>query len=279
MRIAARAACHLVTALAVVSSLPPLTRAAYAQSSALPYVHRLSPTHVLETVIEDAPGRKNVLLVRMENQGPVPIIVTEVTLTHCINVLLLCGPHKKEHTIAPKRRKTLLEIEPGDERTRPSFRYSYQARSASQTATLGALADAGDSSAARRLSQINHADSAFAAGALSGDRTLSSNELIALGSLITLRADPDTIVLPVGGTAFPGQFRVVAVNGDGRTVGRLRAPYQFSLQGGRAVTFVRPDTLRAIAPGRQTFTMRFNPALSASRATPFPDVMFTIIVR
>lgn len=105
------------------------------------------------------------------------------------------------------------------------------------------------------------------------------NDLVALGPLVTLRADPDTIIVPVGGTVFPNQLRIVAVNGDGRTVGRMRVVSAYSLQEGVALTLIRPDSIRALAVGRQMVRVEFNPALSAGRATPFPPLTFTIIVR
>ncbi len=234
----------------------------------------------IRTYMEAKPGQANTKVVRVENLSTVPIVVTQVVLVNCNNVGYVCGMNEMETTIEPGKRKTVLEVEPAVISRAVSFGYRFQWRHKSREAILGTLANAGDSAAALRLAQVQSAEAARAASARPGEAELYSRGLVAFGGKVALlRADPDTVVIPVGSAITTSMLRIIAVDSSGESLGRLRSSFRFSLERGPAVSLARPDSLLGLAPGRQTLTVRLPAELSAGRATPFSDVRFTIIVR
>jgi hypothetical protein len=232
----------------------------------------------VRTFLEAKPGELNTKVVRVENLSTVPIVVTQVVLMNCNNVGLVCGLNEMETTVEPGRRKTVLEVEPAAVTRAVTFGYRFQWRHKSKEAILGTLASAGDSGAAQRLAQVQRAEAARAARP--GERLLYADELVALGHQVAaLRADPDTVVLAVGGASTVNAMRIIAVDSSGRSLGRVRTGYRFSLERGPAVLLARPDSLLGVSPGRQSLVMRLPEALSVGRTTPFDGVRFTIIVR
>ena len=233
----------------------------------------------IRSTMEAVPGRANSKVVRIQNLSTVPIVVTQVVLINCNNVEFVCGMNKMESTIEPGKRKTVLKVEPAVESRAVSFSYRFQWRHKSMEAILGTLASAGDSAAAMRLAQVQSAEAARAASARSGETELYAHELLALGDKVaTLRADPDSVVVPVGSAITTNMLRIVAVDSKGKSLGRLRSSYGFSLERGTAVTITRPDSIIGQVPGRQILTVRLPAELSAGRATPFAEVRFTLVV-
>ncbi len=233
----------------------------------------------IRTSMAAMPGQVNTKVVRVENLSTVPVVVTQVMLVDCNNVGYVCGMNQMEITVEPGKRKTVLEVEPAVISRTVSFGYRFRWRHKSREAILGTLANAGDSAAAMRLAQVRSAEAGRSASARPGEAELYSHELVALGDRVAmLRADPDSVVIPVGGAITTSMLRIIAVDSSGASLGRLRASYRFSLERGPAVSLARPDSLLGLAPGRQTLTVRLPVELSAGRATPFSELRFTIIV-
>ncbi len=236
--------------------------------------------NTVRTFLESARGQVNTRIVRVENLSTVPIVVTQVVLLNCNNVGYVCGTNDMETTIEPGKRKTVLEVEPGVISRAVSFSYRFRWRHKNKEAILGTLATGGDSAAALRLEQIRISEAARAVSSRPGEAELSSPELVARGAEVAmLRADPDTVVIPVGGAITTNMLRIIAVDSSGQSLGRVRMSYGFTLERGPAVSIARPDSVLGRAPGRQVLTLRFPPSLSAGRSTPFNEVLFTIIVR
>lgn len=234
----------------------------------------------VRTFLEPKPGQLNTKVVRVENLSTVPIVVTEVVLMNCNNVGMMCGLNEMETTVEPGRRKTVLEVEPAVFTRAVTFGYRFKWRQKTREAILGTLASAGDSAATLRLAQMQRAEAARTASARPGEVVLYADELVALGNQVaTLRADPDSVVIPVGGASTVNTLRIIAVDSSGRSLGRLRTAYRFYFEPGPAASLARPDSLLGLSPGRQTLTMRLPEALSVGRTTPFDGVRFTIIVR
>ncbi len=233
----------------------------------------------IRTTMEAKPGQGNTKVIRIENLSTVPIVVTQVVLGSCSNVGYVCGLNEMETTVEPGKRKTVLEVEPAVDSRAVSFSYRFQWRHKTQEAILSTLASGGDSAAASRLARVRVAEAARAASARAGEAELSSRALDSLGEKVAmLRADPDSVVIPVGSAITTGMLRIIAVDSSGRSLGRVRSSYQFSLERGPAVSLARPDSVLGLAPGRQTLTIRMPAALSAGRATPFGELRFTVIV-
>lgn len=270
-RVLARA--RMFTTFVTVCALTPLGAEAQAK-----YVAPDQKT--IRTFLEAMPGQANTKVVRIENLSTVPIIITQVVLNNCTNVGFVCGMNAMETTVEPGKRKTVLEVEPAIASRAVSFGYRFQWRHKSTEAILGTLAEAGDSAAAERLARLQSAEAARAATARPGESELQASALIALGGKVAmLRADPDSVVVPVGSAITVNRLRIVAVDSSGQSLGRLRVSHRFSLERGPAVSLARPDSVLGLAPGRQVLTIQLPAELSAGRAEPFGEVRFTIIVR
>jgi hypothetical protein len=255
--------------LLTLSAAPALAQPAYVAPD----------NRTVRTFLEGKPGQVNMKVVRVENLSTVPIVVTQVVLLNCSNVSYVCGENAMEVTVDPGKRKTVLEVEAANISQPVNFSYRFRWRHKTRDAVLGALASGGDSAAAERLARMQRVETEFAATSREGEKSLSSQDVMALGDRIAaLVADPDSIRIPAGGAITTTMLRIIAVDSAGASLGRLRASFGYSLTRGPAVSVARGDSLLGVATGRQVLTVRFAPALSAGRTTPFGELRFTLIV-
>src|SRR3954470_325105 len=95
------------------------------------------------------------------NNSTVPITVFGYTLSECENVKVRCDTRRTSFRVPPRARRMLVRVEPRSQDLGFYYRFNFSWHAASPAAktVLGAMADAGDASAAARLAAIRRADS------------------------------------------------------------------------------------------------------------------------
>jgi hypothetical protein len=256
------------SALATACASAPTQRA---------YVAPTSQTVV--TVMEEmAPTPGHIIYV--ENHSSVPVTVYSVTLRDCENIKANCNsPRSINLRLRPNSRTVLARVEPADSRKASHFGYSFgwQADSSAKAA-LGALAAGGDSNAEQQLDAIARAE-AQRRNAVGGfDPILKPSDIAALGDRAqSLRASPDSLVLPVGRRLTLDTIHVLLIGAEGETLGRVGA-LQWRV-GGPSVSVVRPDTIVALAPGRSSLRIMLPADVLPDRPALHAPLDVPIVVR
>ena len=170
----------------------------------------------------------------------------------------------------------LVRVEPANAQRSYNFRYSFGWRAdSSTTAALGALANAGDSSARLQLEAIAREDARRRGAVGAVDLDLTASEIAQFNDRASaLRARPDSLVIPIGRRVSLDTVRVLLIGAQGETLGRVRA-LQWRVSGSPAITVVRPDTVVGVADGRTTLQLKLpddvlpaKPALHAPLEVP-----------
>jgi hypothetical protein len=195
-------------------------------------------------------------VVTVENHSTVSVTVYSVTLRDCENVKTQCNnPRRLSLKVAPSGHETLIRIEPSDPKRPYRYHYSFAWRADSAViAALGAAASAGDSVAARRLAAIDRDRRRRANSVGFQEITLTPAEVNAVADQATsLRATPDSIVLARGAAAPLDTIRLLLVDTQGETLGRVRATYRVMVRlpsARSAMLELRKDSIAALASGR-----------------------------
>ena len=219
----------------------------------------------------------------VENNSTVPITVTSVSLHDCQNIKQQCTPQNTNFKIEGGSRRIVSRVEARSSEQSTSVRYSFAWHSDSAgMQALGAMAQSGSAEAAARLAAIQHADSIRKREVGFADMELSDKAVLDLGDKVfAYHAEPDSIVIKQGAMIFLQQLRVLVVAADGKSLGRYRGRYRFRVLPGTAIRFGKPDSLIAIAPGRQAIELSIVPTLTPAAppaADPAKTVRFTLIV-
>lgn len=69
----------------------------------------------------------------IRNKGNVPLIVTSVTLTSCVNIRDVCGTSHPRTRINPGDARRVMRVRYQNEALTPSFRYTYRVEPADPT--------------------------------------------------------------------------------------------------------------------------------------------------
>jgi hypothetical protein len=64
----------------------------------------------------------------LRNDGPQPVVITEVRLTKCENIRQVCGTHRPMVAIAPGQTAVVFRVHPMDQSRAFSFSYEYRWR-------------------------------------------------------------------------------------------------------------------------------------------------------
>jgi len=213
------------------------------------------------------------------NNSTVPITIIGVRLSNCKNIRQFCGAHKLNVKIPASSRRRVFRIERDVDVQASDFRYSYSWNADSNsTAALTALAQGGSEAASARLDAIRHAEEIRRREVGYRDIELYASDVAELGErIVSLRAEPDSIVVPMDSVLFISQLRVLAIDSLGQSLGRYRAGFRFRMDPG-AMRFAPPDTIASVEPGRALLILSPVPAVNQGRATPLLPVQFTLIV-
>jgi hypothetical protein len=243
----------------------------------------IAPTR--ETVLahlDPAAGPNDAGLIVVENRSTVPINVTSVTLHGCQNIRQSCDqPYKMKERIDGESQKTVMRVSTRDvtEGSEFSYTFTWQADSGNSAAVLSILSQAGSKDADTKLESMKHADEIQRREVGFVDQDLRPAEIAKLGDrIISLRAEPDSVVMEKGAFMFVPQVRVLAIGSQGESLGRMRDRFTFRIQPG-PVHFEAPDTLRAVASGRADMSIQFPTPAGSNRTTPFAPVHILFIVR
>jgi hypothetical protein len=242
----------------------------------------VAPTR--ETVfakLEAASGPEEAGLIWVENRSTVPITVTSVTLHGCDNIRQACDqPNRMNAKLEPESRKMVMRVAKKTAAEGYTLSYTFAwAADSSSTVALSALAKAGSIDAAEHVAQIDHAKEIRRLDVGNVDEDLNPSDMVRLGEkAAALRAEPDSVVLERGTMLFVQQLRILVLGSQGEVLGRLRARSSFRVQPG-AIRVALPDSLIAAAPGRSVVTITVHDPAGSPRATPFPPLHFTLIVK
>jgi len=219
----------------------------------------VAPTSATVTTdIEEGYGSTPSQTIWIRNSSTVPIHVYSVTLRDCQNIREDCSPFPLNLRVGPGDHTMLRRVDPHDANASFSFRYSYgwQADSSAVEA-LHLLADNGVAQAKKLIVAQDAARAEQSAVVGVHDTDLGSADIAELGAQIaSLRVDPDSIVLHPGQELLINNVRVLAIDGHGATVGRLRA-FNFRVPGGTVT--MRADTVVAQRIGRTAAEFRLVP--------------------
>lgn len=216
----------------------------------------VAPTNATVTTrIDEGYGSTPSQAIWIDNSSTVPIHVYSVTLRNCENIREACSPFPLNLRVRPGGREILRRVNPRDPNASFSFRYSYgwQADSSAMEA-LHLLADNGVAQAKKLIAAQDAASAERNAAVGVHDADLGSADIIGLGARIaSLRVDPDSVVLHPGQALLLNNVRVLAIDGQGATLGRVRA-FQFRVPGGAVI--MRADTVVAQRAGRTAAEFR-----------------------
>ena len=271
----ARPAIRAASAVAAALLLPALLAACAARRPA--YVAATNETVFAST--EEAHGAAPAHTIYIENRSTVPVLVYSVTLRSCENIKAACdSPTPLSLRLAPGRRAMVRRVEPRDPQKGFTYRYSYGWRAESgQAAALTVMASEGSVEATERLAAIERGEAARRAEVGAHDEWLSTSALAALGPrLAGVRAEPDSFVMRVGEAVTLDRIRLMVVDSSGAPIGRAR--FRFGYQPG-VIQFVRPDSLKAVRPGRVVVELRLPLEVTVGQAATLPGAPVTLVVR
>lgn len=263
--------------LGSVSAVAPSI--AHAQTKETLYIAANNQTVLLEQ--ETALGRTGARVAYIRNTSTVPVIITQIQVLDCLNVKQYCGINKREIKVAPNERRRILQIEPEIVGRAMNFRFLYQWKpDGAYKATVGALAEAGDSASIRRMALIARREELARKEASYGDRILQIPHLRALAdSIVSLRAEPASIEMTAGSHMFIEELRMLAIDKDGKVLGRVRGPMAWTYQRTPFTRITSPDSIIAVEPGSTQLQLRINAFTDSTLAARLAPAVFTIIVK
>ncbi|HET9454016.1 MAG TPA: hypothetical protein VFO66_07025 [Gemmatimonadaceae bacterium] len=232
--------------LAVLSCSAPAPKAFVAPSPA---------TIIPERDIVSQGGPRHVIAVR--NASSVPITVTGVLLSECVNLRNTCGLKRLQIAVPPGQRRTILEVQPARDAERFTYRWTFQWRDSSGTAALEAMAGAGDSEASARLAAMRRADSVRKSETGIGYQMLSPSAIAQIAPLVrSIRLMPESLRIRPGGRVELERINVLLADSTGEVLGRTRM-VRFSTQPSAPYDFVPPGTIvgRRIGEGVMRFRL------------------------
>ena len=269
------AALRLAYSALVTLALPAVLVACAARQPA--FVAATNETVIAST--EEAHGPAAAHTIFIENRSTVPITVYSVTLRGCENVKAACdSPTPLSVRVAPGRRAMVRRVEPRNPERGFTYRYSYGWRAESgQAAALEVMANEGSVEAAEQLAAIERGRAARRAEVGVHDEWLSTTALAALGPRAAgVRAEPDSFVVRVGEAVTLDRIRMMVLDSSGAPLGRVR--FRFGYQPG-VIQFVRPDSLKALRPGRVDVELQLPLEATVGQAATLPAAKVTLIVR
>lgn len=224
------------------------------------------------TEIEEGYGTTPLRIVYVYNHSSVPVTIYSMSLRDCSNIKQECTPRKLNLKVKPGSRSQLARVEPKNPymSTRFGISFGWRADSAALKA-LQLMAEAGDDRAREQLATRAAAEEDRRAMAGSGDLLLDDDAIKSLGnSIVGIRVEPDSVLLPVGGQLIVRRVRVIAVDGSGEPLGRVGA-LRWRYPGG--ILRHSGDTVSAMQAGRSTVEFT-----TTTTATPFSAVLRVIAV-
>jgi len=218
---------------------------------------------------EESQGTPPTHVIWIENRSTVPVIIFALRLDNCENVNVSCGVHQSNIRLNAGQREVVERI--GARTTSQGFGYnfgfSWRADTSYGTKVLGALAEAGDTSARVRLAAQQHADSLRNAETGPHYNELTRSDFTMLAPRVaSMRAYPDSLVLTPGEHASIEKIRLLLLDSTGSVLGQTRW-LRWQLSAG-TLQFNPPTDLVARRPGRSI--IRFSLAADAQKLIPTP---------
>jgi hypothetical protein len=122
------------------------------------------------------------------------------------------------------------------------------------------------------------ADGTVRTGMSSSETQLRPSDIEKLGDQIAfLKADPDSVVIAVGGVLVASQLHIIALGPAHEMLGQFRGNFDFRVLEG-TVILIPPDTLIGKAAGRRELTVTPDNTMII-RKTPLPSVKVSLIVK
>jgi hypothetical protein len=216
---------------------------------------------------EESQGSPPTHVIYVENRSTVPVIIFALRLENCENVNVSCGVHPSNIKLDAGRREVVERV--GAKNTSQgfgyNFSYSFRVDTSYGTKVLGALAEAGDTSARVRLEAQQHADSLRRAETGPHYNDLTRGDFAVLAPRIaSMRAYPDSLVLTPGEHVSIERIRLLLLDSTGSVLGQTRW-LRWQLSAG-ALQFNPPRDLVARRPGRSI--IRFSLAEDAQKLIP-----------
>ena len=219
---------------------------------------------------EESQGTPPTHIIYVENRSTVPVIIFALRLDNCENINVPCGVHQSNIKLEAGQRSVVERIggKSPNQRWSYNFGFSWRADTSYGNKVLGALAEAGDTSARVRLAAQQHADSLRHAetGPHYNDLTRSDFAMLA-PRVASMRAYPDSLVLTPGEHASIEKIRLLLLDSTGSVLGQTRW-LRWQLPMGGNLQFNPPTDLVARRPGRSI--IRFSLAEEAQKLIPRP---------
>jgi hypothetical protein len=238
----------------------------------------VAPTNeTITTTTDQGIGDTRSHVIYVVNASTVPVIVFGVGLRNCENVKQQCNARTANIRVAAGTRSVVMRVEPDNQQRgfTYNFNYSWRADSSARTASLKALAEAGDTAAGRRLAQIARQDSIRRLD--KGYQELTPDGFVALrDKAASMRAVPESLVLAPGERASLDRIQIVLVDKQGLILGRTRMLN--SRWPGQGAVQLTPDGLLGVRPGRASVHYSLADQAQALIATPINEVEVPIIV-
>lgn len=241
------------------------------------YVAPTSQTIISST--EESQSGKPEHVIYVQNHATVPVTVFSVTLSGCENVKQRCGPEPRNLRVGPGQRTLVARVTPESELRGFGYRFNFSWRAdSSSTTALRALAANGDKSARAKLAAMERADSLARTEQGVRYNELSPDDFAAIASrAVSLRADPDSLVLAPGTRTSIERIRVLLVDSQGVAFGRTRW-LRWQAPSSGAVQFLPPDAVLARRPGRAVFRFALAEEAQGLLANPIADLELPVVV-
>lgn len=221
-------------------------------------------------------GPRHVIAVR--NGSSVPITVTGVLLSDCVNLRNDCGLKRLQVQVPPGQRRPILEVRPARDAERFTYRWTFQWRDSSGTAALEALAGAGDAGASARLAAMRRADSVRRTETGIGYPMLSPSAIAQIAPMVrSIRLMPESLRIRPGGRVELERINVLLADSTGEILGRTRM-VRFSTQGRAPYEFVPPGTIVGRRMGEGIMQFRLAESVEQQLGREFPPLPLRISV-
>jgi hypothetical protein len=240
-----------VAAMAVLALMPS------SASAQRPYI---APTH--QTVVSETEeaGRDVVeQVIYLHNRSTERVRVFSVTLSQCRNVRQRCGRSRMNIAIEPGHRRAIFRVNPAN--SIHAFSYFY---------TVDWRPDV-----AKAVTSVQPADIQEQSGERHSELTLDDFKRFA-GRAVSLRAEPESLMLVPGEEARIESIRVLIVDAQGEMLGHTRW-LQWAFPGDGPVEF-HPDRLVARQPGRIAVRFRLADDARNLLGTPVKEIEVPVVV-
>jgi hypothetical protein len=195
------------------------------------------------------------------------VVVFSLRFTNCENINVQCGAHPANVHLDAGQRELVQRVgaKVPTQRWNYSFGFSWHADSSYGTKVLGALAEAGDSSARVKLAARQHYDSLHRTDIGEQFNELTAADFSVLGPrMVSMRAYPESLVMVPGEKTGIERIRMLMLDSAGTVLGQTRWVGWSTTYG--ALEFAPPRTLVARRPGRSV--LRFRLAEDAQKLVP-----------